>query len=477
MLNLKKEKIPKGVISICMILVLGALPPMFDSTIVNIAVNDLSKLFSTTFSVMQWVVTGYTLSLGIAVPFSGWLVQKFDGKKIFMSTLGLFLISSLLSGMAWNIQSLIIFRIFQGFAAGLMIPTLTTMVVNIAGQENLGSLMSIVGIPIVFGPIVGPIIGGLILKHVTWHWLFFVNLPVGIIALILMYFKLPKFEPTNTKAKMNLPGIILLGLTSGMFIYGITKIKGTGNNITGIFAIVIGLISIIVYTIYAWKMKEKALIPLKLFKSKNFSASFIALFLAGLATNGPMLLFPIFFQEVRGLDVITSALWLIPQGAGMLMTRSIVGKMTDRIGARFVVLTSIIITIIGTLPFAFFDMGTNPWIIWAILLVRGIGIGGVTIPIMSDSYIGLEKIQIPQASVATRIIQNIGAAFGSAVLSTIVSNHMIGKKLATINISNAFHAGFITSLIFTAAMIIPALFLTNKLEAKSKSVLSSNASN
>ncbi|MBV4448033.1 MFS transporter, partial [Clostridium tyrobutyricum] len=168
-------------------------------------------------------------------------VQKFDGKKIFMSTLGLFLISSLLSGMAWNIQSLIIFRIFQGFAAGLMIPTLTTMVVNVAGQENLGSLMSIVGIPIVFGPIAGPIIGGLILKHVTWNWLFFVNLPVGIIALILMYFKLPKFEPTNTKAKMNLPGIILLGLTSGMLIYGITKIKGSGNNTTGIFAIVIGV--------------------------------------------------------------------------------------------------------------------------------------------------------------------------------------------------------------------------------------------
>lgn len=189
-----------------------------------------------------------------------------------------------------------------------------------------------------------------------------------------------------------------------------------------------------------------------------------------------MLLFPIFFQEVRGLDVIASALWLIPQGAGMLMTRSIVGKMTDRIGARFVVLTSIIITIIGTLPFAFFDMGTNHWIIWSILLVRGIGIGGVTIPVMSDSYIGLEKIQIPQASVATRIIQNIGAAFGSAVLSTIVSNHMIGKKLSTINISNAFHAGFITSLIFTAVMIIPALFLTNKLYIKSKSVLSSNAS-
>ncbi len=462
-LKKQKEKLPKGVIGIALILVLGALPPMLDATIVNIAVNDLAQLFSTTFSVMQWVVTGYTLALGIAVPFSGWLIKKFDGKKIFMSALGLFLIASLLSGIAWNIQSLIVFRILQGFASGLLIPTLTTMIVQLAGAENLGRLMSIVGIPIVFGPILGPIIGGLILKNLTWNWLFFVNLPIGIIALLLMQWKFPKFEAADTDAKMDWFGILLLALTSGMFIYGVTRIKGANDNAAGILFIVIGAVSMLAYVLYAWRIKEKALIPLKLFSARNFSASFISLFLAGFATNGPMLLFPMFFQNVRGLDVITSALWLIPQGVGMLATRSLIGKMTDRIGARLVVLPSIVVTIIGTLPFVFFDMGTNQLFIWIVLLLRGMGVGGVTIPVMSDSFVGLEKTQVPQASISTRIIQNIGAAFGSAILATVVSNSMAGKTLTAANISGAYHAGFITSLIFMVIGIIPALFLTNKL--------------
>ncbi len=465
--NLKKEKIQKEIIVISLIIVLGALPPMLDATIVNIAVNDLTKLFSTTFAVMQWVVTGYTLALGIGVPFSLWLIQKFDGKKIFMSVLALFMFSSLLSGLAWNIQSLIAFRIMQGFASGLLIPTVTTMIVRLAGPDKLGRLMSIVGIPIVFGPIIGPIIGGLILQNLTWHWLFFVNLPIGAIALILMFKKLPKFEAMDVNAKIDWLGILLLALTSGMFILGVTKIMEPNNHAIGILFLVIGAVSILTYVLYAWRMKEKALVPLKLFGSKNFSASFISLFLAGFATNGPMLLLPMFFQNVRGLDVITSALWLIPQGVGMLVTRSFVGKMTDKIGARFVALPSIAVTIIGTLPFAFFNLGTNQWFIWIILFLRGMGIGGVTIPVMSDSFIGLQKSQVQQASVATRTIQNIGAAFGSAILATVVNNNLSGKEVTSANIAGAYHAGFIASLLFMVISILPAFFLTNKLRKKS----------
>lgn len=462
---MEKEKLPKGIVGISLILVLGVLPPMLDATIVNIAVNDLTKVFSVTFALMQWAITGYTLALGIAVPFSGWLMQKYDGKKIFMGALALFLLASLLSGFAWNIGSLIAFRVLQGFASGLLIPTLTTMVVRLAGAENLGRLMSIVGIPVVFGPIIGPIIGGLIMKYLTWRWLFFVNLPLGIIALALTQWKLPLFQATDPHAKMDWAGILLLGLTSGMFVYGVTKIKGS-DTADGIWAIALGAAALVAYIVCAWRSKESALIPLKMFRSKNFSASFISLFLAGFATNGPMLLLPMFFQNARGLDVITSALWLIPQGVGMLATRSIVGKLIDRIGARFVVLPSIAITLLGTLPFVFFDMSSSQWLIWGVLLLRGMGVGGVTIPLMSDCYVGLDKAQIAQASVATRIIQNIGAAFGSAILATVVTNFMVGKVPAAETISGAYHAGFLTSILFMVIVIVPALFLTNKLSKK-----------
>ncbi|MBH8583370.1 MDR family MFS transporter [Thermoactinomyces sp. CICC 10735] len=460
---MEKDKLPKGLLSIAWILVLGALPPMLDSTIVNIAVNDLAKVFSASFVVTQWVVTGYVLALGMAVPFSGWLMQKYDGKKVYMYALGLFLISSLLSGFAWNIESLIAFRMLQGIASGIIIPTLTTLVAQAAGGENIGRLMSVVGIPVVFGPIAGPVIGGLILQHSEWQWLFFVNLPVGALALIIAQCKLPKFELVNRSAKLDWIGILLLAMLSGMFIYGITEIRAESKHAaTGILALGIAFLSLISYLLYAWKQKSEALIPLDLFQSKNFSAVFFSLFLAGFATNGPMLLFPMFFQNVLGLDVITSALWLIPQGLGMLVARPLIGNLTDKIGARYVVLPSIAITIIGTFPFIFFDVDSAQWIIWIVLFIRGIGVGGITVPVMSDAYVGLEKSQMPAASVATRIIQNVGAASGSAILATVVS-HVLGGAAAA-NLAGAYHSGFVTSLIFMGISILPALFLTDKLK-------------
>ncbi len=149
----------------------------------------------------------------------------------------------------------------------------------------------------------------------------------------------------------------------------------------------------------------------------------------------------------------------------MLLTRPLVGKLTDSLGAQLVVLPSIAITIIGTLPFVFFDANTASWLIWLVLFIRGTGVGGITIPVMSDSYIGLEKSQVPAASVATRIIQNVGAAFGSVILVTVVSGALTVGGATAANFAGAYHIGFVTSLIFMLISILPALFLTNKLRS------------
>jgi EmrB/QacA subfamily drug resistance transporter len=459
----QEEKTLSGrLIMLALIMVLGAIPPMLDTTIVNIAVNDLSQQFNVPFVTTQWVVTAYVLALAIAVPFSGWLVQKFDGKHIFMGALGLFLVGSLFAGLSWNIESLIVFRVVQGFAAGVLIPTLTTLLVQATGSDKLGRVISIVSIPIVLGPIVGPVIGGLILQQATWRWLFFVNLPIGAVALLLMQWKLPRFAPTNTAAKLDALGITLLSLASGLFIYGVTEIRGTETQLLGVSALVAGGVATLLYLLYAWRKADRAVIPLNLFGSRNFSAAFVLLFLAGFATNGPMLLFPVFFQNVFGLEAITAALWLIPQGVGMLLTRSLVGRMTDRYGARLVTLPAIAITFIGTLPFVFFDAATPVWLIWLALLVRGMGVGGVTIPVMTDAYVGMPKPRIPQVSIATRIIQNVGAAFGTALLATVVTNAFAVPNAGLARLSSAYHVGFLVSLAFTVIAFLPAAFLTNK---------------
>ncbi|MCL2461838.1 MAG: multidrug efflux MFS transporter [Defluviitaleaceae bacterium] len=463
-----KEKLPKGMAAVALIMVLGALPPMLDSTIVNVAVNSLKDIFGTSLSTIQWTVTGYVLALGIAVPFSGWLIQRMDGKKIFMSALAAFLAGSFLSGIAWNVASLVIFRVCQGLAAGILITSLSTLIVQMAGSDNLGKMMSLVGIPAVFGPIVGPVIGGLIMQYLPWNWLFFVNLPVGVIAIILIGWKVPKFEAANKSAKLDLPGVVILAITSGTLIYGITEVVKANSRTSGIEFLSVGAAAFIGYVIYALRRKEKSLIPLDMFRSKHFTAAFISLFLSGFALNGPMFLLPMLFQNVflqnsKGFAIIFSALWLLPQGIGMLIARPMVGKLVDKIGARYVTLPAILITLLGTIPFAFIGANTPPVIIWAILLVRGAGVGGFIVPLMADCFVGLPKAQVPQASVATRIIQNIGGAFGSAVLATIVSNILLRQQGDSIG---AYHTGFFTSLIFMVVSIVPALFLTNKLKSK-----------
>ncbi|AZN38817.1 MDR family MFS transporter [Paenibacillus albus] len=466
----EEDKIPRSLLTIAIVLVLGAIAPMLDGTMVNIALNDFSTAFHASLDHIQWIVTGYVLATGIAVPISGWLIQRFDGKKVYIAAQLIFLIGSITSGLSWNLASMIIFRLIQGFSAGLIIPLLTTLLIQVAGQERLGRLMSIVGMPIVLGPILGPVIGGVLVDYLSWHWIFFVNVPIVIITLYFIYKKLPSFPPANQHAKLDWFGILTLGGMSVSFIYGISAAAQMAgfNNTETITYIIVGALLTIIYVIYALRNEKSVIVPLNLFKHKSFTAAFCGLFLAGIGTNGPMLLLPLFFQNVRHDSIIVAALSLIPQGVGMLLVRPLIGKLIDRIGASIVVIISIAISLIGTIPFIWVDQSTNYWILALILLVRGIGVGGVAIPLMSDAYTGLAKVQIPQASVGTRIIQNIGGAFGSAVLATLVVSQMNHATPDVSHLTSAYQFGFLTASILMVLMIVPALFLTNKLTSKAR---------
>jgi len=458
----KTEGLPHRLVVIATVLVICMFPTMLDTTIVNIAINSLGDAFGTTLGVTQWVVTGYALTLSLAVPLSVWLFKRIEGKRLVTGSLILFTAGSALSGFAWDMQSLIAFRILQGFAAGIMIPTITSLIVQAAGGKGLGKLMAVISLPVIFAPIVGPVIGGLIIANVSWRWLFFVNVPIEVVGLALVLWKIPRFEATDARARLDLTGILMLAVASVGAIYGITCVKSDSSRIAGIVVLVVALLCLVVYVLHAHKRDGSAVIPLDLFHSRCFSASFVSLFLAGFATNGPMLLLPLLFQNVMGLDVISAALWLVPQGVGMLLTRSLAGRLADRLGARPVTLPAIVVIMLGTLPFAFFDASTSQYAVWAALLVRGMGLGAYVPPVMSDSYVGLERPQIPSATAATRMIQNVGTAFGSAVLSTVVTASLAAGTAVT----GSYQAGFVASLVFGVISLIPALFLSDKRKAK-----------
>ncbi|GGH76388.1 EmrB/QacA subfamily drug resistance transporter [Pullulanibacillus pueri] len=459
------KKIDPAVMKMAWILLIGLLAPLFDTTIMNVAIDTLGNALHTSVSTIQWVMTSYLIALGIVIPISGWALNRFGGKNIWIFALSLFLIGSVLSSLSWNVGSLIAFRVIQGMGGGLMMPIMQTMVVRATGGEKLGKLMAIVGLPVLIGPILGPVLGGVIIHYLNWHWIFYVNIPICLIALILAVWGLPKDEATNQSQKLDFIGLSLLSPSIVLMIYGLTKVSARLGffHSSVIIPIVIGLIFMMVFCLYVLRKSHNPVIDIRIFKSMPFTASSCLLFLSGLSSYGGMLLLPLYYQQVRGESVLVSGILLIPQGVGMLLTRSLAGKLTDAIGSRWVVLCGTLLTLIGTIPFAFCGAHTSEFLLAIALVVRGGGLGGVMLPIMATAYDGLSKEQIPHASSATRILQQIGGAFGASVLAVILQNQMTSQSALTIAARNtAFNHTFMWTVGFTLMSLIFIVFLPHK---------------
>jgi EmrB/QacA subfamily drug resistance transporter len=453
------EKLDPKVLKLVLILLVGALAPLFDTTIVNVALPTLSHELQAPVSTVQWIVTGYLLSLSIMVPLSGWALNRFGGKQIWMVSLLLFLAGSSLSAMSWDMTSLIVFRVLQGVGGGLMLPIMQTLVIQAAGGRSLGKLMSVVSLPALLGPILGPVLGGLIINSLDWRWIFVVNVPICLAALLLAWYGMPSSQPERTQ-HLDFLGLLLVSPGLAVTLYGLTQVGSSGGFGTAavLVPLAIGLALLFAFAIYAWFFASNPLVNLRLFCVPSFAAASLLLFLSGLAIYGALLLLPLYFQQVGGQSVLAAGLLLAPQGVGALLTRSWVGTLTDHLGARLIVLAGIVLTAVGTLPFAFADGHTNYLLLACALVVRGAGLGGVTIPVMVAAYKDLTREQIPHASISTRIMQQLGGAFGAAVIAIILQQE-ITSFLSSGGLAAAFSHTFWWVMGFTTFALVPALFL------------------
>ncbi len=468
-----EEKLDPIVLRTAIVLVVGTLAPLLDSTMVNVAIHTIAADMKATISVVQWVTTGYVLAMGLAVPISGWTTKRFGSKQSYIFSLTIFLIGSICTMMSWNIESMIAFRAVQGFGAGLLMPTMQTELVQVSGGRNIGRIMSIVSIPGLLGPILGPVLGGIIVNSLSWRAIFWVNIPICIAAIPLAVWGIPADELSEKEASLDVIGMLLLSPSFAALIYGISEISSHGGITSSAVCLplIIGIAFMVSYIVYALNTKREPALNVRLFKSVNFSASNILLIFSGIITNGAMLMLPLYYQEVRGASALYAGLWMIPQGAGMLLTRGWAGKAADRDGSRNIVLMSLAAIAIGTLPFTFAGTDTNYILLSSALLVRGAGLGGLFIAIMMSAYIGVPEEQVPHASIATRIFQTIGGAFGSAILASVVQNQMAGHANTDLSAAaHAFNASFWWSIGFTVVAVIPTLLLTMRKKAEPSAV-------
>ncbi|WP_353989490.1 DHA2 family efflux MFS transporter permease subunit [Pediococcus argentinicus] len=445
---------------VALILAFGLLAPMLDTTMTNIAINDISRDLGSSLNSVQWILTAYVLATSVAVPFSGWLSQRFNGKYVFLSAQLVFGAASIWSALSTDVNSLIFARVVQGFSAGLIIPLVTTILMSMGSRKVVNDLMMIVMLPIMVGPIFGPIIGALIVQYGNWNWIFWINVPIVLIVSGLILWKIPDLPGTNVKAKIDWLGILLLGAGSTSLIYGISRAgrEATFNNSDTIIYSLVGIALLLVYAAWGAFKKGTAVLPLGLFKSPVYSATIFNLILAGIITNGPMLILPLYFQQGRGFSILATGLWMLPQGLGMLLIRPILLKLMNQLGTRYVVLISLSLTLLGTVPLMFVTKSTSMWLISAILFARGLGVGGVIMPMMTSILVGMKKELIAQANIGARIFQNMGGAFGSALVATVVASYLQNHHYLTANIVSYQHA-FGWAVAITVLMILPAMLL------------------
>ena len=286
-----------------------------------------------------------------------------------------------------------------------------------------------------------------------------------LIAAALNFWIVPSIPATDKTTKIDWLGITLLGFGSASLIYGLSragKLATFNNSDTWLFAS-IGLFALFIYVIWGIYKKKTAVLPLVLFKAPVYAASTVNLFLAGIITTGPMLILPLYFQQGRGLSILQTGFWLLPQGIGMLLIRPLLLKLLDRIGARYVVWLSLSLSILGTMPFGWIDSKTNILVISVVLFIRGLGIGGIIMPLMTTILMGMDKKLMPQANIGARIFQNLGGAFGSALVATIISSYLSTHHTSLANIIAYQHA-FWWSVLLTGLMIIPSIFLPKYVE-------------
>ncbi|TDD72475.1 DHA2 family efflux MFS transporter permease subunit [Actinomadura darangshiensis] len=405
-------------------LIVGALAAIFDSTIMSVAIDDLARQLHTSLGTVQWVSTAYLLTLGATIPAVGWAQSVVGGKRLWIIALGAFGAGSLLCAVAWDAPSLIAFRVIQAIGGGTMMPLMTTLIMQAAKGRGIGRTMSLITVPTALGPIIGPVLGGIILHLGDWRWIFLFNLPFCIAGGYLAARHLPADGP-RPRVRLDVVGLLLLSPGVAAAVYGLSQLGGPGG-LRAALPSAAGLVLIAGYVGWALRRGPDALVNVRLLRHRALASSSVLVFLSGAALFGPMLLLPLYWQQVRGEDPLGAALLLIPQGVGALASRAVGGRYMDRFGPRPVAVAALACTCAATVPFGFVTATTSDIALMATLFVRGAGLGVATIALMGAAFVGLERQEIPGASIISRVAQQVGGSAGTAVLAMILQRTSTG---------------------------------------------------
>jgi len=405
------------------VVLLGGIMGILDGSMVLVAVRTIADDTGASLAAVGWVGTAYLLAVTATVPVGAWAVDRYGGKRLWLAGLVVFLVGSLGAALAPQLGVLIAFRVVQGIGAGILDPLMLTLLARAAGPARSGQVMGIMGIVGSAGPVAGPIVGGALLQALDWRWLFLVNLPIVIAALVLAVRVLTPDAPASGAPvrRLDVVGVALVGPGVSAAVLGLSRIERehTVPAWPVLVPLALAAVALLAYTAHALR-STAPLLDLRLLARRGVTPSLLTAGTNGLATFGALLLIPLSYQQVHGIGPATSGLLLAPLGAASMIAMPVSGRLSDRLGARRVAVAGGVVALAGAVLLTAQPAGEGLVVAVAGALVLGLGLGTVGAPAIGSVFRTVPPDAASQGSALLYVFNQLGAALGIAVGALLV---------------------------------------------------------
>jgi EmrB/QacA subfamily drug resistance transporter len=440
--------------------VAGMFMDIMDTTIVNVALPTLGTQFGAGDGTLEWVVTGYLLSLAIWIPTSGWIGDRFGTKKTFLFALVMFTIGSALCGAAWDITSLIGFRMLQGVGGGMLTPVGTTMLFRAFPPNERARASAVLTVPTAIAPALGPVLGGWLVDQASWRWIFYVNLPVGIAASVFAFAFLRE-HTERAAGRFDVWGFLCSGAGLALVLYAVSEGPAYGWTSPPVLMSAFAGIALFALLVTIELRQAKPLLHLRLFADRMFRSGILAMFTAFNVLFGVLFLLPLFLQQLRGLSAFDAGLTTFPQAIGMVLMVQVSSRLYPYVGPRRMLAIGLAGLCLTSGLFLLVDLDTNLWFIRGIMFLRGVAMSFALIASQTATFSTINSEETGRASALFNTNRQVAASVGVAVLSTVLAQAMGRGSAATGATAQgqllAFHDAFAFSILFGLLGIFFAL--------------------
>lgn len=405
----------KSIIGPVMAVVVGMIMVILDSTVINVAMPNLIDYFKSDVTVLQWSITAYMLALSAVIPLAGWMTDRFGAKQIFLISIVLFTLGSVLCALAQTPEQLIIYRIIQGLGGGMVSPIGMAIIFKLAPPDKQGTIMGVLGVPMMLAPAIGPTLSGFLVEYASWHWIFLINVPIGLIAVIVGIKYLPIFEQQAVPA-LDRWGMILAPITFATLAYAVSEGGQDWGSTQTIAGLSIGGAALILFIIVELRHKQP-LLELRVFASSDFTRGIVISWLSAMAMFGSFLFVPMYLQLVKGFSPMESGMMSLPQVLMSGLFMPIGGKLFDKIGARWLAIVGLFAIGGGLFMLGGVTTATSAVFVMSALALIGAGMGISMMPVNTHILKSAPLRLVSRVTALTTAAQQVVVSFAIAGLS------------------------------------------------------------